>query len=89
MLLGLVPLSIQVGPTDPREIVRPIAEQRDRDTPRDCDRIIHQMDGTKPIREVIGKVLIELEATANETTIEPDIYNATAASTSNSSNPSA
>ena len=81
MLLGLMPLSIQVGPTDPREIVRPIAEQRDRDTPRDCDRIIHQMDGTKPIQEVIRKVLIELEVSANDTSGEPD--GTTASSTEN------
>ena len=89
VLLSLVPLSIHAGPTDPREIVRPIAEQRARDTPRECDRIIHQMDGTKSVKELIRKVLIELEATANETTIEPDVNTAFAALTANSNNPPA
>lgn len=67
LLLGLVPLSIHVGPTDPREIVRPLADQRNFDTPRECDRVIHAMDGTKPINELIRTMLIELEQMANDT----------------------
>ena len=66
LLLELVSMSIQTGPTDPREIVRPLAVQRDRDMPRDCDRVIHAMDGTKPITELIQNVITELEQTAND-----------------------
>lgn len=70
MLLGLVPLSIHAGPTDPCEIVRPLAEQRNLDTPSSHDRSLHLYKGTKPINELIQDVLIERERLANDPTCD-------------------
>ncbi len=64
VLLQLVPHSLEPGPTDPREIMRPLAEQRQADMHDLANTLKHAMEGTKAVITLCDEMVLESDSAA-------------------------
>jgi hypothetical protein len=58
--------SLGIGPTDAEEIVRRLVEQRRKDTPGACEKLLESGKALPPLDEHVKRTWEELEALANE-----------------------
>jgi len=69
VLLGTVPWHLRSGPTDPRELVRSEAQQRQTDEPGMIDPLDAILGGKKPLKEHIDELVREQDANLDVTAL--------------------
>jgi len=65
-LLSIVSPGLAVGPTDPREIIRPSVMQRQADTPNSTDELLMSISGEQPLEQLLQNELESRDKAALE-----------------------